>query len=325
MADTINANVPQFGRVASLIITSSATGNGLEISDLHFRFQTFQHDDESPNKAIIRVWNPSPNTANSIVNEFDRIVIQAGYKTAGASQIFAGTVVQVERGRESAVDNYLEITAADGDFPYNYGILNQTIGADGTTPNALDVVKRMSVALGLGIGDGVSDALSLANGPTGGIFPRGKVAFGLARKHFRTISDTVQARWSVQAGKLTMVKLSGYLPGDAVVLTPTTGLVGSAASTLEGIRARCLLNPLIVPGRRIQLDQSFINTTNIASNYDTSSYAQKPRYATISPDGDYRTLVVEHQGDTRGQEWYTDITCLAVDPSAPADSSVKVG
>jgi hypothetical protein len=34
-------------------------------------------------------------------------------------------------------------------------------------------------------------------------------------------------------------------------------------------------------------------------------------------------LVAEYMGDSRGQEWYSDLTCLAVDPSAAADQSVQ--
>lgn len=33
-------------------------------------------------------------------------------------------------------------------------------------------------------------------------------------------------------------------------------------------------------------------------------------------DGRYKALCVSHRGDTRGQEWYTEIIGLAVDPTA---------
>jgi len=34
-------------------------------------------------------------------------------------------------------------------------------------------------------------------------------------------------------------------------------------------------------------------------------------------------IVVEHQGDTRGQQWHSDLTCFLVDMSAPVGSAVK--
>jgi hypothetical protein len=40
--------------------------------------------------------------------------------------------------------------------------------------------------------------------------------------------------------------------------------------------------------------------------------------------GLYRVLVAEHEGDSRGQPWYTDITALAVDPTA-SDPMKSVG
>jgi hypothetical protein len=33
-------------------------------------------------------------------------------------------------------------------------------------------------------------------------------------------------------------------------------------------------------------------------------------------DGDYVVLMVQHLGDTRGQEWFSNITCLANNPTA---------
>ena len=43
--------------------------------------------------------------------------------------------------------------------------------------------------------------------------------------------------------------------------------------------------------------------------------------AAVAADGLYRVLVVEYQGDTAGNDWYADLTCLAADGSAPAGRS----
>ena len=45
-----------------------------------------------------------------------------------------------------------------------------------------------------------------------------------------------------------------------------------------------------------------------------NQYTGVQNLAQVSTDGLYRVFVAEHSGDTRGSEWYTDLTCLAVNP-----------
>jgi hypothetical protein len=51
-------------------------------------------------------------------------------------------------------------------------------------------------------------------------------------------------------------------------------------------------------------------------------YNGVPSAAVTTAAGFYRVLVNEMIGDTRGQEWYCDLICLAVDVSAQASQSV---
>jgi hypothetical protein len=39
----------------------------------------------------------------------------------------------------------------------------------------------------------------------------------------------------------------------------------------------------------------------------------------------FRVIVVEHRGDNRANEAYSELTCLAIDPSAPINASVAAG
>jgi hypothetical protein len=36
-------------------------------------------------------------------------------------------------------------------------------------------------------------------------------------------------------------------------------------------------------------------------------------YATVADDGIYVVYVIEYEGDTRGNEWYANLTCFAAD------------
>ena len=61
----------------------------------------------------------------------------------------------------------------------------------------------------------------------GPALPRGKVMYGMARKYMRDTAKQTGTSWSIQDGKVQMVPVRGYLPGEAVVLTAETGLVGT--------------------------------------------------------------------------------------------------
>ncbi len=164
-----------------------------------------------------------------------------------------------------------------------------------------------------------SDTSALA--ATGGVLPRGKVLFGLAAAHLNDIADTGNCSWTIENGKLVFTSNTGYQPGEAVVLNSQTGMVGIPEATTNGIEVSALLNPNIKIGTRVQIDNASINQTQI-NQQGFPTYTDLTFVANTSADGFYRALVVSHSGDSRGNDWYTKMTCLAIDASAAAGSSV---
>lgn len=161
---------------------------------------------------------------------------------------------------------------------------------------------------------------------SGGILPRGKVLFGMWRDSLRDEVRTQNASWSIQDGKVNVIPLDGFLPGEVLVVNSQTGMVGIPEQTDQGIRVRVLLNPRVRIGAALKLNNKDINQINktVANGTTLTFPGQVPfnQYsgisypASINADGLYRVFVAEHAGDTRGNEWYTDITCLSIDPSS---------
>lgn len=311
-------NGVQFGRRASLVVAGG--GGGLDLSDLHFKFEVKNSDNESPNTASIRIYNLSADTVRQITGrtpvEYTRVVLQAGYEGA-FGVIFDGTIKQFRRGRENATDTYLDILAAANDLEYNFGVCNLTLAAGATHE---DIAVAVSTAMGLEPGVvKADDALRV----TGGALPRGKVLWGMGRVHLRNLAASMGSTWTIENGKVNVVPLTGYLPGEAVVLSPMTGMVGVPEQTDQGVRVKCLLNPRLRIGALVQIDQASVNQTFAqassalpAGQLPYDKYAGLVNLADITADGFYRCYVAEFSGDTRGQEWYTDIVGLAVDISS---------
>lgn len=296
--------------------------NGLDLSEFRIKFQVQNADIETPNTASIRVYNLASETIKKVVHnaEFKNVSLNAGYENGNYGTIFNGSIKQFRIGRENATDTYLDILAADGDVGYNQGIVNTTL-AKGATPN--DAIKASVSAmpnLQLDVG---SLKIDKQHTPQ----PRGTVLFGMARARLRNMVSSLDAGWSIQDGKVVVTDNTGYLEGEAVKINVGTGMVGIPEQTDEGIRIQCLLNSRLRIGGLVQLNNEeivqLLQSDPDAAPVPYNQWAGLQFLAPLSPDGVYRAFVVEHEGDTRGNVWYSHIIGLAVDLTVPPSQSVS--
>lgn len=300
----------QYIRRCNLIVASDK-GEGLDLSGLRIVFKIKKSDAQTPNTAEIRVYNLSEETANRIRKEFTSINLQAGYDS-NYGVIFAGNIKQVRMGKENGTDSFIDIAAGDGDQAYNNAVVNATLAKGASQKDQIDA------AAGSMSGKGVQKGYI---GNTGGTkLPRGKVMYGMARDYLRQSAQASNTSWSIQDGKIQFVELTGVLPNQAVVLTSKTGLVGTPEQTNDGIKARCLLNPMLKIGGKVLINEKDIQEAKLP---DTKKDAQANKPAVIAHDGLYRLLLVEYSGDTRGNDWYCDLVCLDIDATQPPGKQVK--
>lgn len=304
-----------YKRKVGLLVSAGSTG--IDLSNLRIHFKTSAPDADRPPTALIRVFNLKDATSKSIQKEFEAVSLQAGYENGNFGVIFKGSIKQVRRGRLSAVDTFLDIMAGDGDWWRAYGTVNKTLAAGSTPQQRANAV--IEAAGPFEVKQGTVD-IPLSAG-TGGTLPRGKVLFGLGWQRLTDVTDSANATWFVQDGKINIVQRTGYLPGEVVVVNSRTGMVGVPEATNGGISVTTFLNPLIKLGRRLKIDNKSINTT-VVREQGFPAYTDLSFPAKTADDGIYRALVVEHRGDNRGEEWFTDVTCLAIDASTAAGTSV---
>lgn len=267
----------------------------------------------TPNIADIRVYNLSDDTIAQIKKEFNRVILQAGYES-NYGVIFQGNIKQVISGRESATDTFIDIIAGDGDRAYNFAIVNATVAAGATQA---DQIKAASIPMAA---NGVSTGASNAQLPTAAL-PRGKVMYGPAKNYLKNSAENSDASWSMQNEKIVFVSKKSYLPGQSVVITAKTGMIGTPQQTNEGINIKCLLNPNIKIGSSIKLDNKSVQDFKINLSTPNSAANIPPPY---NLDGLYYPLVIEHSGDTRGVDWYSTIICLSISVTSNPANSVQV-
>jgi len=96
--------------------------------------------------------------------------------------------------------------------------------------------------------------------------------------------------------------------------------------TNEGIKVKCLLNPLLQIGGNAKIANNEINQTFWAGKKSSptaatpfagvpyNQWAGLTLLANVGAgDGTYRILAIEHEGDIRGQEWYSNLILLSTD------------
>lgn len=304
----------QYLRYFSLIAATDA-GAGIELADFAVKFVVHHSTYTYPHTADVYIYNLSSATQSQLAKEFTKIQIMAGYK-GNYGVIFQGAIKQVQVGRESATDGFTHIFAADGDALHNFGIVHTNTPAGYT--------QQQVWATLAGAAAPYNPSAPLMETPAEKRSPRGKVMYGHLRDYLRDWANTNGQLVTVDNGMLTAMPLLAFKPGDAVVLNENTGMVGIPEQTEAGITVTSLLNPAIMWGTRIQLNNDEI-TRNLINNVTAPRHtAGLPLPIKVAPlndqghgtDGFYKALSVDHVGETRGNSWYTQIICISLDPTA---------
>jgi hypothetical protein len=314
----------------------SPSAPGVDLSAFRIQFKTTAMDVDVPPEAIIRVYNLSNSTVQNIQNEFQNVTLQAGYENGNFGVIFQGSIIRIRKGRLSNIDTFVDMLCGNLDAVYNFGFVSGAIKSGSSQQDALDSLKTSVAnspaaqtspnALAAGVKYGsIPDSFG-----TGGTLPRGKVQFGLARDYWTDIANSTGTQWSIGPdGTVNFVQSTGYLPGNPVPINSQTGMIGVPEATQQGIEVKTLLNPNIKNGTQILLDNASITTTAVTNPtaYGDFSLASAGFTANTNTDGSYKSIVVEHEGDTRGagNDWFTRVVCLSIDPSANPNASVPAG
>lgn len=297
------------------LVLSNASGDRIELSDFRIQFEVRQFDNQSPNTADLLIYNPAEATAKRVEREFTRVALWAGYESR-LGPIFEGTVKQFRRGRLSATDTYLNLRCADSDIAYISAIISTTLAAGSTAEDAVTAI--MAVLEPLGVRRGYIAPLPQERSP------RALVLHGNVRDVLRELAQSWGMSWSLQRGALTILPLIGPgPPRDTIVLNAATGMIGMPEQTIEGINVRSLLNPLIEVGTRLHIDNSSIQRYRADLSHLGEVRNTLIEQTRIAEDGFYRVLAVDHIGDTFSENWYSEITCMALDSTLPLGSAQR--
>ncbi|WP_168404382.1 baseplate hub protein [Erwinia amylovora] len=331
------------------MLLTDDNGAGIVLSDFKIKFEIEWTNTMWPRVATIKVYNLSRNTNNRILgSEFSKIRMIAGYdgiaspvnesqvgkiRNIDASKIgqtegqnfgviFNGDIRFTVTGRDNPTDTYILIQAIDGHRAFTNAIVNTTVAAGYTAADLHAVAMKSFNAFG--VTQGITSEFPST------VFPRGRALLMSTRDLMKNISEQCNATWQIVDNQVQMVSNNKYIH-EAVVLNSDTGLIGMPQQTMgAGVNVRCLINPNIRVCGLIELDQSSVYRATLSGDqiagkqsvpgktYETEAKGnldvvgiggEQP--ASINADGLYIVAAINYRGDTRGQEWYMDLMCLA--------------
>jgi archaellin len=210
----------QWIRKCTLIVSNG--GSGVDLSQLRITFTVEKTENETPNHAQIKIYNLAKGTENQIINEFTRVILQAGYQE-NFGVIFDGEIVQSKRGRENGTDNYVIIDASDGDSAYNYAIVNTTLAAGSSQSDHINAAAgAMGVDKGsvnpnggtLGTHDVLPNQAVLLNSKSGLIGGAEQSTKGIKVKALLNSMLHIGAKVIVNEADIALAKIAKTEPSD---------------------------------------------------------------------------------------------------------------
>ena len=287
------------GKDGKLIESLSLDKDGKIVQGLHFTFKIEKTSEPSPNKSQIDIYNLAQDSIDLLKKVGAKVILEAGYGGILSDQnptseiIFIGDVVKSKTTKRGA-DYITTIENGDGIAAYQSSNFEGSFAPGASIPGIIDSVIS---SFGLGIGEVSGVEGQVLNGAT---------FSGSSKDVMNDLAGKTNTEWSIQNGLVQMVPVNKYtnLPvivlqavGDDPVNPTNTGLIGSPSLSgfnnskekkFSGVEFTSLLQPGIVPGRRVQISSKFV------------------------PKGIYVVKKVTHNGDTRSGPWYSE--CEAVAP-----------
>jgi hypothetical protein len=268
----------------------AAGGTSVLIKDLQVEFTVDRTLEKEPSLSDIRIYNLKDETA-ALIRDQENVVatLRVGYGTSDLQTIFTGDVNKVTQ-RIEGPDRVLEVEAGDGKWSSRQWARKRF------KPDAKleDVIMYLADVAGLkanrsDISQTLDDAEAQNQRRGFYAIPRGiKNGYhvrGYAVDELHELCLSRQMEFSIQNNELRITIDDGSI-GETVLLTPSSGLVGSPVVDQKGkLSAECLLVPNLYPGSLVSVDSRYVTGDYrvLRATYTGSLFGSDPM--TISFEG----------------------------------------
>lgn len=255
--------------------------NGIEIEKLRVQFSIEKTMDKEPNVAELTITNLAEGTRADLCRKPLIVAIEAGHEEdEGLRLLFKGDL-RYGFSKQDGTDWQTVLQLADGSRAYQHARVNRSYKA-GTS--ALVAIRDAARSMGVVLPDNIEADAALGRG-----FAAGVQIHGPARDELTRLLAPFGYSWSLQNGRLVILKDDQVDASRAILISQETGLLGSpefGAPEKDGkpptLAIRTMLYPQVNPGQMLDVRSRGI-------------------------DGIFRAERIVHTGDSHGDEWFTEI------------------
>jgi hypothetical protein len=317
------STLPLFGRRYDLTVTTQAgdeitvTSDTWEPEALRITFDIQLTGYEAMWTAFISIYNASSALIQTIINQGASVVLNGGYQVGNNyGTIFSGKVLRCTFEKENVTDYKLTMQCVTGMPELVNELLNFATGPFQTQSQLIAAMAQAA---------STPYTINIATPLKTGQLPRPQVFFGAPRHYIENIARDNNLSWTFADNTLHLGDIStGSSTPDLIYSTPIPlgstmapdatinySIVGTPQQTNDGVALKVLLDsrPIIkFPCLCIKIDGTVIRQLPVALN------AFPP---VLSQDGLYALMSVRHIGDSRGNDWYTEMElCLTASQKA---------
>lgn len=256
-------------------------GTGLEITELRIQFKIVKSLKPEPNPCELTITNLSERTRAECQRYPLRVRIEAGYQNE-PRLLYAGDVIPGGAlSKLNGTDWETKLLIADGLRSFSNARVDRSYRT-GTTVHTIlrDIAASMNLQLPRKVDEDPALRATIATS---------ELAMGFSSDELTRILAPYGYNWSIQNGQLQILRDEGVREETERELSIATGMIDSpelgnpeAKGGPPKITVKALLYPELVPGGRVRVRSRAIN-------------------------GLYKIDQVTHDGDSRGDAWYTSV------------------
>jgi hypothetical protein len=251
--------------------------------------------------AKIELYNLSADQAQKFIyGQGSTIELSAGYQAGPFGVIFAGTVYQTMYERPEVIDSKVTLMCYTG-LEETIGNFAQFRGNANMTQSALVAKMCAGAHVPIPIDPGSQDALQALPQTQ---LPRARPFFGDPHKFIDDVAaaNNLQSWYGSNGVAISTMADPGAV--TTITYTPTTDILGVPQQTQDGVNLVVTLDPRLrvsVPPMQINISSSIIRQLQFTP----------PGYRPIlDPNGNYLVNGLQYRGDSRGNQWETEITAF---------------
>ncbi|MNQ49024.1 hypothetical protein D3C85_629150 [compost metagenome] len=284
------AIIYQRHRTYSLIV-GDRNGDGFEISNdlnISFDINKVSSNKDRTNNATIEVTNLSKERQKWLEQPYIGVVLSVGYHNTTVKRLFAGQAVNVST-RKSGIDTITQIQLGSGYVELNHQNISKVVPEGKTVKEAINETVKDIPGINRTVFNGVNINSPLLDG-----YP----VSGTGREVLDELAKAYELDWNLDDGVLQVYDSSGTATDDlntAFVISRSSGLIDlpyfvqgdvrrkkDDKAKKAGVQVKILLNPEIVPGSIVKIEDENFN-------------------------GFYKVSSLRSYGEWRGNDWYTDL------------------